>query len=938
MQFFVNSVPVCGDTVPLGVQGENLATQITADVSGWLAQWPDGQVIVRLIDADNRSHLADTVVNDGTLVWIVTAADTAQGGYGVGVIELVQGDVVKKTEPFATRVITDPQASGQAPEPVPGWVEETIARMEELEAGAAQSAGAAQTSAGSAQASDQSAQAAAAQAAQSAEDAAAVLRQVETAGAAQVTAIQAAGQQQTQAVTAAGAQQVSAVQTEGADQRAAIEAAGAAQVTAIQAEGQTQQTAIQQKGADTLASIPADYTELSGDVADLKSQIQELATTGSYTQGPTIHYIATEDGQIMSGTNLPVTAPTAYGNRGYHWFTQQELGENIEIDTSLYQYSLAYSNNGKKAGYTAWLSDSPIVFDDTITFTQIGINVKRIDNAALTADDFETALHYIAQEQIVGDLAPKSYAVPANQGAAYAGKVLVVGNDGIVVLGDFPQPVIVDDTLSVSGDAADAMVAGDRLRSIANNGYYSIAPDEEYVKLSSGMITSTGRTDARLYAGYAYLTDEQINAEIVFDATKYKYCLYYEYNGHKVAYPGWVTTSPVVINKSLTFDKVGITLQSLSSTTMSEDDLNTALSYTVSGEHVGQLVTHEQLNLFKAPGNKCIYPDDFTSRIKPDIYYNGKYYAELDAADYKISGSGEVWVATDGDDTNGDGSEANPYATITKALTASVVTVHVKSGTYLQGTHYDNHADFAGKNIIGHGEVVLQNNANGNYPRVTSSAYIENIVFKHGNATTNSAFLATCSASGKTVCFVGCTFRDGGGNGLSVTGIDAVVVGCTAYGNRLDGFNYHDTTVSDVTYTPNVIEIDCTAYNNGTSESGSDSCNGSTAHDGTKIIRLNGEYYSCYGGVIAEIARAGEESTVSVNYGVLAHDSIGTGTYKASFWVSVNTNMYLYDCKSYGGDYDISAINDSKVVSWRMTTGRDEPSVNKGTNATVIQH
>lgn len=272
MQFFVNSVPVCGDTVPLGVQGENLATQITADVSGWLAQWPDGQVIVRLIDANRQSHLADTVVSDGTLVWIVTAADTALGGYGVGVIELVQGDVVKKSEPFATRVITDPQASGQAPEPVPGWVEETIARMEELEAGAAQSAGDAQTSAESAQTSAQSAQTAAAQAAQSAEDAAAVLPQVETAGAAQVTAIQAAGQQQTQAVTAAGAQQVSAVQTEGADQRASIETAGAAQVNAIQAEGQTQQTAIQQKGADTLASIPADYTELSGDVADLKSQ------------------------------------------------------------------------------------------------------------------------------------------------------------------------------------------------------------------------------------------------------------------------------------------------------------------------------------------------------------------------------------------------------------------------------------------------------------------------------------------------------------------------------------------------------------------------------------------------------------------------------------------------------------------------------------------
>lgn len=298
MQFFVNGSPVCGDTVPLGVQGENLATQITADVSGWLDQWPGGQVIVRLIDANRQSHLANTIVNDGTLVWIVTAADTAQGGYGVGVIELVQGDVVKKSEPFATRVITDPQASGEAPEPVPGWVEETIARMEELEAGAAQSAGAAQTSAQSAQAGAQSAQAAAAQAAQSAEDAAAVLGQVEAAGAAQVSAVQAAGQQQTQAVSAAGAQQVSAVQTEGANQRAAIETAGAAQVNAVQAEGQTQQTAIQQKGADTLASIPSDYTELADDVTELKSQI--IITEEQHPYEPTADYGRYTDGSAYN--------------------------------------------------------------------------------------------------------------------------------------------------------------------------------------------------------------------------------------------------------------------------------------------------------------------------------------------------------------------------------------------------------------------------------------------------------------------------------------------------------------------------------------------------------------------------------------------------------------------------------------------------------------
>jgi hypothetical protein len=220
----------------------------------------------------------------------------------------------------------------------------------------------------------------------------------------------------------------------------------------------------------------------------------------------------------------------------------------------------------------------------------------------------------------------------------------------------------------------------------------------------------------------------------------------------------------------------------------------------------------------------------------------------------------------------------------------------------------------------------------------TQSSYYENITFKHGNATVNPAFSASCSDADQQICFVGCTFRDAGDNGLSVTGMDAVLVGCVSYGNKLDGFNYHNKTVSSVVYVPNVLEIDCIAYNNGSSESGSDSCNGSTTHDGTRIIRLNGEYYSCYGGVIAEIGLADGDPTISVNYGVVAHDSTGTGTYKASFWASVNTKMYLYDCKSYGGTYDISAINDALVVSRRLTTGRDVPAVNVASTATVLQY
>ena len=136
----------------LGVQGESLVTKITADVSGWLEEWPDGVVAVRLIDENGLEHLADTVVDGGTLVWTVTAADTAAKGYGVGVTELVQGDVVKKSIPFTTRVIAEPNASGEAPEVIPGWVEQFISRMQAMESDAEASKNAAVAASNTAQA------------------------------------------------------------------------------------------------------------------------------------------------------------------------------------------------------------------------------------------------------------------------------------------------------------------------------------------------------------------------------------------------------------------------------------------------------------------------------------------------------------------------------------------------------------------------------------------------------------------------------------------------------------------------------------------------------------------------------------------------------------------------------------------------------------------
>ena len=520
-------------------------------------------------------------------------------------------------------------------------------------------------------------------------------------------------------------------------------------------------------------------------------------------------------------------------------------------------------------------------------------------------------------------------------------------------LDDHPEAVAPIDDTAGEGDtdklwsadktAGEVASLSEAIEQLAENGYISTGTGDVYLTLTSGMLGKSGTSpvDQLISAagdtGYVFIQKADMPSEFYFDDTKYKANIVFINNSYEIAstYTGWDTTSPLQYTEPAdTWDSVGINVRKLSGN-FQTGELSTALYKKVSGQ-VGNLATKDYVDNNKHGGLKCIYPDAFDSRIKPNIYFNGKYYADIDPSDYIISGTGEVWVATNGNDTTGDGTESNPYATITKALTASAVTIHIKEGTYTQGTHYETNCYLAGKNVIGHGTVVFQNDSSGHYASASSSAYFENIVFKHGHATTGPAFSATCLASGQCICFVKCTFRDGGTNGLSVEGTDAVLFECVAYGNRYDGFNYHARTISETTYVPNVFETDCVAYNNGSDQSGSDSCNGSTAHDGVQIIRLNGEYYSCYGGVIAEIGLANEDPTISVNYGVLAHDSTGTGTYKASFWASTNTKMYMYDCKSYGGTYDISAINDSQVVSLRLTTGRDAPAINVASTATVL--
>ena len=176
--------------------------------------------------------------------------------------------------------------------------------------------------------------------------------------------------------------------------------------------------------------------------------------------------------------------------------------------------------------------------------------------------------------------------------------------------------------------------------------------------------------------------------------------------------------------------------------------------------------------------------------------------------------------------------------------------------------------------------------------------YIENIKFTNTvtHDTTNPGELYC-----KNVDFAYGT-RD---NALSIFGdVYFELQNCRALWAERDGFNYH---IRDGKL-PRGLEINCEGAYNG--RDGANQNNGSTMHDGGKIIRVGGVYRRNHGPNVIDV----NDGTQSLNIGVHAHSSTATSSASnVDFRTRDDADMWLVNCISNGSDFSTSVGSPARL-------------------------
>ena len=128
---------------------------------------------------------------------------------------------------------------------------------------------------------------------------------------------------------------------------------------------------------------------------------------------------------------------------------------------------------------------------------------------------------------------------------------------------------------------------------------------------------------------------------------------------------------------------------------------------------------------------------------------------------------------------------------------------------------------------------------------------------------------------------------------------------CTMSSNSKDGFNYH----FEGAVIPNVLQVRCKGYKNGQIVLTSQSNNGSTVHDGIKLIDIGGEFLGSVGTNFGHIDNDTQVWAVGTLAGNSDGDEInGGGIDYGAFGVWVGTaTMWLDSCTDKGSNIGVFA-------------------------------
>jgi hypothetical protein len=183
--------------------------------------------------------------------------------------------------------------------------------------------------------------------------------------------------------------------------------------------------------------------------------------------------------------------------------------------------------------------------------------------------------------------------------------------------------------------------------------------------------------------------------------------------------------------------------------------------------------------------------------------------------------------------------------------------------------------------------------------RSAHSIYAENVEFWGGRY---PLVFHTVSGNGKEMAFKNCGFAYSSTfEGLRIRDLSRVsFMSCYSAYNLGDGFAYRQNVFSVQT---DILEANCKAFGNADFAGTADNINGSSVHDGCRIIRIGGTYERNAGGQIADT----HANSQSLNLGCAAGENLTAtqnGTNDTGYRCTASASMWMKDCTSTGSYYD----------------------------------